>query len=365
MWSSGFVDNITLWLGNMERSLKGSEDIETILGETETAAQWWEALLHATGGKLELSKCFFYLVFWKFDDEGMPYLELKENFLRPVLIKDSKNGRSVEIETKDCNKAHKTLGVMEQHDGNYETEAKRLTAKVKDLARRASCTSITEEEAHTLYHSMGLPSMTYSTVAGTLTRAEADKINSILTQAFLNAMGYSRTMPLEVVHGPKYLGGIGLLDMLVEQGAANAQYVLLQIRLGTLLGKVLLGQLKWAQRVAVTMKPILEYPGGRVPQLSGEVWVMTLREFLVESSLAIQITELETPKLKRERDGAIMDRLGTEMDNVSDGEIRKVNQCRLYLRAETIADFCNAAGTHIRERAMECENTARVNTESP
>jgi hypothetical protein len=84
MWSSGFVDDITLWLGNMERSLEGNERVETILDETESSAQWWEALLHATGGKLELSKCFFYLIFWKFDEEGVPYLERKENLPRSV-----------------------------------------------------------------------------------------------------------------------------------------------------------------------------------------------------------------------------------------------------------------------------------------
>ena len=33
-------------------------------------AQEWEQLLAATGGKLELSKCFYYILQWKFDEEG-------------------------------------------------------------------------------------------------------------------------------------------------------------------------------------------------------------------------------------------------------------------------------------------------------
>jgi hypothetical protein len=356
MWSSGFVDDITLWLGNMEPSLEGNESIESILDATESAAQWWEALLHATGGKLELSKCFFYLIFWKFDEEGVPNLESKDNLPRTVKIEDSQNGTIVEIETKECSEAHKTLGVMERPDGKYAAETQRLTMKARDLARRASCASITEEEAHLLYHAMVLPSMTYSAVVGTLTRAEADKINSILTQAFLNAMGYNRSMPREVVYGPKYLGGIGLLDMFVEQGAAKVQYVLSQIRLQTPLGKVLLGQLKWAQITTGTSNPILEFPWERLPHLAGEAWITTLREYLVESSLAIRLTELA----KRQGDKALMSCLGTDLESATNEDIRKMNQCRLYLRAETIADLCNAAGTHITKEAWECEAGARI-----
>jgi hypothetical protein len=87
---------------------------------------------------------------------------------------------------------------MERSDGNYEAETKRLTMKAKDLARRAGGASITKEEAHMLYHSMVLPSMTYSVVAGTLTRGASDKINSTLTPAFLrqdesNGSGYNAT----------------------------------------------------------------------------------------------------------------------------------------------------------------------------
>jgi hypothetical protein len=53
----GFVDDVTLWIGNLARSLHGGETPEMILRETQEAIQWWEGLLHATGGKLELSKC--------------------------------------------------------------------------------------------------------------------------------------------------------------------------------------------------------------------------------------------------------------------------------------------------------------------
>jgi hypothetical protein len=92
----------------------------------------------------------------------------------------------------------------------------------------------------------------------------------------------------------------------------------------------------------------------------GEVWIMTLREFLADSSLSLRLTEVAGVRLKRERDCVIMDKLGTEASEATDEEIWKMNTCRIYLRVETLSDLCNAAGTHITEAAMHCEEEART-----
>jgi hypothetical protein len=49
-FSSGF---------DMLRAFEGQEDPSIMLDETQMAAQWWESLLTATGGKLELSEVLF------------------------------------------------------------------------------------------------------------------------------------------------------------------------------------------------------------------------------------------------------------------------------------------------------------------
>ena len=40
--------------------------------DAQITAQWWEQLLFSTGGKLELTKCFYHPILWHFDDEGIP-----------------------------------------------------------------------------------------------------------------------------------------------------------------------------------------------------------------------------------------------------------------------------------------------------
>jgi hypothetical protein len=44
--------------------------LEGITARLKTAAQCGEQLLHASGGNLELPKCFYYLLHWVFDSGG-------------------------------------------------------------------------------------------------------------------------------------------------------------------------------------------------------------------------------------------------------------------------------------------------------
>lgn len=60
--SSGFVDDITHFTNFFAQSLQEDENLQDLAQMTITAAQWWEELLYATGGKLELQKCFFYMM---------------------------------------------------------------------------------------------------------------------------------------------------------------------------------------------------------------------------------------------------------------------------------------------------------------
>jgi hypothetical protein len=58
-FTSGFVDNVTLWIGDMARSLHGGETPEMLLQEIQQAIQWWEALLHSTGGQTGTDQVLF------------------------------------------------------------------------------------------------------------------------------------------------------------------------------------------------------------------------------------------------------------------------------------------------------------------
>jgi Reverse transcriptase (RNA-dependent DNA polymerase) len=57
-WIEGFVDD-TFIFANLEF---GNNNLEELLLKIQSDGQMWEQLLHTTGGELELSKCFYYIL---------------------------------------------------------------------------------------------------------------------------------------------------------------------------------------------------------------------------------------------------------------------------------------------------------------
>jgi hypothetical protein len=62
-WIKGFVDDTSIF-ANLEF---GNNNLVELLDKIQADGQLWECLLHTTGGELELSKCFYYILSWKWD----------------------------------------------------------------------------------------------------------------------------------------------------------------------------------------------------------------------------------------------------------------------------------------------------------
>ena len=194
-----------------------------------------------------------------------------------------------------------------------------------------------------------------------MTLRDAEKVQGATIQALLAAFGYNPGMPRAVVFGPTESGGLGLRHLFAEQGTIKTLVIIQQIRINRDLGKMLQIQLRWAQRVAGISVPILEDSDTRLPQLQGEAWLGTLREYLALSELGIKVQGIACPVMRRKGDKVLMDHACHS--SRSDEEICNINRCRLYLRAESLSNLCNSEGTLIQQHAFDCKSTARITTE--
>ena len=124
----GFVDNTTgctnqftmellMFANKQHAATKAYEMLKTIVLDARKLAHRWERLLWSTGGKLQLTKCFMYIIHWAFDDNGKPhqatnkYLEETLKILLIAISNSSNNGKTEILEQKECGEPHKTLGV--------------------------------------------------------------------------------------------------------------------------------------------------------------------------------------------------------------------------------------------------------------
>ena len=116
--------------------------------------------------------------------------------------------------------------------------------------------------------------------------------------------------------------------------------------------------LQWAQTIAGRSTPILEDPQTPIPQLENEQWLNTLCEYLALSDLNLWIKHIQSPTPKRQNDKVLMN----ETSNQTKLNVQRINRCRIYLRAETLADIVNAQGTHLQFAALHCQPQGRLNT---
>ena len=63
----GYVDDVTLGTCNKHHK----ETPTSLIRRINNIASFWEKLLHTNGGMLELKKCFWILIIWKWVD-GVP-----------------------------------------------------------------------------------------------------------------------------------------------------------------------------------------------------------------------------------------------------------------------------------------------------
>ena len=161
-----------------------------------------------------------------------------------------------------------------------------------------------------------------------------------------------------MVHGPKTAGGLGIGHLFFESGARKVRHILQYLRKQSHSGTLILIYLKWAQLISGYHTPILENPTRTTPQLEHEQWITSLCEYLKMIDFNIWIKDIKGPQIRRQGDYILMD----HVQAFSPLNIQRINCCRLYLRVETLADACNASGTHLKLPILLCHPSGRQTT---
>jgi hypothetical protein len=209
----GFVDDTTACTNRFTTELlmfaheqhdekKAYDLLKIIADDAQKLAQRWERLLWSTGGKLELTKCFTYVIHWVFDDKGKPtqatntHLQEKLN-IQPMAISNSSEGGQIQaLEQKECFEAHKTLGAKIRADLGQLSEADRLTSKVVNFASDMRFARTSPSDANTFIRSIFNTSTSYSFPATSIPKKVLHKIQSPYVRVVMNKMHFPRNLSL-------------------------------------------------------------------------------------------------------------------------------------------------------------------------
>ena len=275
--------------------------LETAVNNLQSTTQLWAQLLEASGGKLELQKCFYYVLKWNFTSDGEPIpMSIAEQAaanITPITIKDSFQNKNIPIQQKECNSHHKTLGVYKNMLGDETYQCEILAQKSYNLAQIVNSSHMSKQQARLAYTMIYIPTITYSLAACSYTLQQAGKIQAKALDNFLPVMGWRRTSARALVHGPLELGGINVPHLYAIQGATKLMTLFNHIRGKTALGLLLITNINWVQLISGKGSHILSATD-YILYIHNN-WILNPQEYMHTCYLTIKTNIFWLPSLQR------------------------------------------------------------------
>ena len=346
----GFVDDTDVAVNDAasDEPYTSAQLIQTL----QTDAQHWERLLFISGGKLELTKCFFYIMIWKFCDNGLPSLTPKTQLPHTLMITQGNDAAPTSIEHKDCSAPHKTLGVMKAPNQSQAGEIIRLTTKCNNHAQAILSNSVTSSDSTVAYRVYHLTSVGYSLGTTYISLKDLTKVQGRAVSAFLATSGFNRNMKRELVFAPRNHGGIGKIPLMLLQGQHGLQLMRRHLLHQTEPGLQIKIDLAWIQQEAGTSTPILEHTHEALDYVN-DGWIPGIRRFLTMTSAEVKINGISRPQTYRAGDSYIMDTFRHNGATLPD--LRILNRCRLYFQVARLSDITTISGTHLYNHVLTLE----------
>jgi Reverse transcriptase (RNA-dependent DNA polymerase) len=354
----GFVDDTSLFT-NLQF---GQKDLHELIRRMEEDGTIWSNLLEASGGKLEMEKCFYYLISWKFNKNGSPCPQIStEQFEETITMTLEKHKPNPQIlQKREVDVSHKTLGTFKSMTGNEDAQIKYLTDKCLQHTRRAKFGQLSRTQARTAYYSTFIPSMMYSTPATCLDEYQLNTIQQPATTQFLRIQGYDMHFPRAVVYGPQQFGGLGFQLLYVETSCRRIEIFICEWNSESKLGKSMRININWVQLHCGISIPLMEYKGdlNYIPKN----WFTVIRDFFVQVNAELNIRGIWLPKLLRDGDIVIMDEVNKLVILPSKKEI--VNNWRLYFGINTLSQMTNYNGDKIMDRYLKKKDVLHTEVKS-
>jgi hypothetical protein len=239
----------------------------------------WKELLEASGGKLELTKCFYYILTWKFDTKGNPIpttISEQRMVTNQIRIPDKDRNTGVLIQQKEINKAHKTLGCYKCIIRNEEAEISYLTKRSNAFAKNYG---LTNKQATLAYNLVYISSLKYGLTSTSLLYQQITKIHRYAVDKFISAMGIDHSTHHALIYGPLEYGGFGVRHLYTEMMGMKLETVISHIRSESQLGTLFEINTNYIQLLAGTGTPIFQSRDdlSYIPMN----WILHLRQFLL------------------------------------------------------------------------------------
>jgi hypothetical protein len=140
-----------------------------------------------------------------------------------------------------------------------------LSGKANSYTKRLYKSGLDPSEVWLAYFACFLPAMTFTFAVTSFTSVQLKSLQQSTTRATLAKLGLNRNISRDVAFGSPLYGGLGLSNLVMEQGIAQLQLLMRHLRAGTPQGTLFLIGLSWWHLVAGFSTPLWENPAANIP----------------------------------------------------------------------------------------------------
>ena len=199
-----FVDDTDLYVFN-----SGADNAEDVVIKAQRLLDAWHEVLKFTGGDLKLSKCYWTLQDYQWN-QGKCKMKVNTSYKLHVV----ENGLKKEVPHLQANKTRVLVGVPINLCHEEEQIVTMFTEKTKNYADKLATSKLSPGDIMFGYQHYWWPSLKYP--APVLSLAPNLNVLEKLHAALLPKLGVMKTFPLTMREIPAYLGGLNLHSVAVE-----------------------------------------------------------------------------------------------------------------------------------------------------
>jgi hypothetical protein len=340
--NDAFVDDTTGGVNDTHLSTPLSPT--DLAARLQQLAQLWECLLFASGGRLELIKCIFYLIVWKWID-GEATMMSTEELNASIFLTCGSDPHPVLIAHKDVHISHKILGTQMKSPRHYDHRnqpaqgqslhfhGSHRTLRGPSMKSKASLHQplrVQPKILPTHHHFIPSSSKQYPKQTHPSDYWFTRRQQNVSTRCRPWSTHPRRTRTPTSTHHPRHL----------PDRTHNWPYPPERRQRQT--SPRLPRHCTTHSRC---LAPLLEHPSLSYPHLDSH------QSFLAERNAKLIISCAWTPTLYRAKDRFIM-KVADNKSTTTPIDRRHVNQCRKYLKIQRLSDLCNGAGIEFLPEAL-------------
>ena len=333
-----YVDDTDLII--MQPHYQSAEDVKS---DAQNSVDAWANLLNSTGGSLNPEKCYWWMVDYICINGEWNYAPQVEWTLTIPLPDGSRHP----IAQQDVRDSKKMLGIWSNPAGQDKKHLDEIIVKkYRTWLDRSKNGHLPASLNHKSYHFKLWPGMNYGLATlATPTRMVANLLDRLDYEA-LPLLGVTRSIKKEWRNLPRAVGGIGLRNVAIEQLIGWVNMLLQHYGTTTTLSRKCGASLEALQLEIGCLGNPLEENFKERGILATPCWLAAIWERLEQYKvpLYLRYNNLKPP---RQQDKTLVEIFLAE--NYTGMDLRRLNRCRLALKAIFLSDITTACGRRLED----------------